>query len=96
MNVRSSWPRGASSSSMGTNERPTRPREPGDHVRRGGQGLRAGSIEVLVIANGSDVSRGILVVNSTAINPIALMITIGAGWCWWVLWARRLFRRRNP
>ena len=55
------------------------------------------SIEVFVIApNGSVVSRGVLVVNSTAINPIALMITIGAGLVLVGLWARRLFRRRNP
>jgi hypothetical protein len=54
-------------------------------------------IDVLVIApNGSVVSRGVLVVNSTAINPIALMITIGAGMVLVGLWARRLFRRRNP
>jgi hypothetical protein len=54
-------------------------------------------IDVSVIApNGSVVSRGVLVVNSTAINPIALMITAGAGLVLVGLWSRRLFRRRNP
>jgi hypothetical protein len=54
-------------------------------------------IDVFVIApNGSVVSRAVLVVNSTAINPIALIITAGAGLVLVGLWSRRLFRRRNP
>ena len=35
-------------------------------------------------------------VSSTAVNPIALIITIGAGLVLVGLWSRRLFRRRNP
>jgi hypothetical protein len=54
------------------------------------------SIDVLVVSpNGSVVSRDVLVVNSTALNPIALLITIGAGLVLVGLWSRRLFRRRN-
>jgi hypothetical protein len=54
-------------------------------------------IDVFVIApNGAVVSRGVLLVNSTAINPIALIITAGAGLVLVGLWSRRLFRRRNP
>jgi hypothetical protein len=38
----------------------------------------------------------VLVVRSTAVNPIALIITISAGLVLVALWSRRLFRRRNP
>lgn len=55
------------------------------------------SIEVFVIApNGEILSRQVLVVRSTAINSIALIITIGAGLILVGLWSRRLFRRRSP
>jgi hypothetical protein len=55
------------------------------------------SIEVFVIApNGEVLSRQVLVVRSTAINSIALIITIGAGLILVGLWSRRLFRRRSP
>jgi hypothetical protein len=55
------------------------------------------SIEVFVIApNGEIMSRRVLVVRSTAINSIALIITIGAGLVLVGLWSRRLFRRRSP
>jgi hypothetical protein len=55
------------------------------------------SIEVFVIApNGEVLSRQVLVVRSTAINSIALIITIGAGLVLVGLWSRRLFRRRSP
>jgi hypothetical protein len=54
------------------------------------------SIEVFVIApNGEILSRQVLVVRSTAINSIALIITIGAGLILVGLWSRRLFRRRT-
>ena len=55
------------------------------------------SIEVLVSSpDGVTLSRSVLVVSSTAINPIALIITIGAGLMLIGLWSRRLFRRRSP
>jgi len=54
------------------------------------------SIDVFVIApNGQIVSQRTLVVSSTAINPIALIITAGAGLILVGLWSRRLFRRRT-
>jgi hypothetical protein len=54
------------------------------------------NINVLVISpNGAIVSRSMLVVRSTAVNPIALIITGGAGLVLVGLWSRRLFRRRN-
>jgi len=56
------------------------------------------SIDVFVTTpNGAAVlSHTVLVVRSTAVNPIALIITIGAGLVLVGLWSRRLFRRRNP
>jgi hypothetical protein len=55
------------------------------------------SIDVVVLSpNGVVISRGELVVRSTAVNPIALVITIGAGLVLVGLWSRRLFRRRRP
>jgi hypothetical protein len=54
-------------------------------------------IEVSVISpNGAVLSRSVLVVRSTAVNPIALIITTGAGLVLIGLWSRRLFRRRHP
>ncbi len=54
-------------------------------------------IVVRVMApNGMTLTRGELLVSSTAVNPIALIITIGAGLVLVGLWSRRLFRRRNP
>jgi hypothetical protein len=53
-------------------------------------------IEVFVRSpDGVELSRAVLIVRSTAINPIALMITIGAGLVLIALWSRRLFRRRQ-
>jgi hypothetical protein len=46
--------------------------------------------------DGPVLSRSTLVVRSTAVNPIALIITIGAGLILIGLWSRRLFRRRSP
>ena len=55
------------------------------------------SIDVLVLSpNGVVIARGELIVRSTAVNPIALVITIAAGLILVGLWSRRLFRRRNP
>jgi len=55
------------------------------------------NIDVRVISpNGQILTRGVLVVSSTAVNPIALIITIGAGLVLVGLWSRRLFRRRGP
>ena len=42
------------------------------------------------------LTRSVLVVSSTAVNPIALIITVVAGLVLVGLWSRRLFRRRNP
>jgi hypothetical protein len=54
------------------------------------------SIDVVVLSpNGVVISQGELIVRSTAVNPIALVITIGAGLVLVGLWSRRLFRRRN-
>ena len=54
------------------------------------------SVEVFVLApNGAILSRQVLVVRSTAINSIALIITIGAGLLLVGLWSRRFFRRRS-
>lgn len=54
-------------------------------------------IDVLVSSpDGVILAREVLVVSSTAINPIALVITIGAGVVLVGLWSRRLFRRRSP
>jgi hypothetical protein len=54
-------------------------------------------IEVRVRApNGLVLSQEVLVVRSTALNPIALIITVGAGLVLVGLWSRRLFRRRTP
>jgi hypothetical protein len=54
------------------------------------------NIDVSVTSpNGAVLSRSVLVVRSTAVNPIALIITIGAGLVLVGLWSRRLFRRRH-
>jgi hypothetical protein len=54
-------------------------------------------IEVVIrTPDGVQLSKSVLVVSSTALNPIALIITIGAGLVLVGLWSRRLFRRRSP
>jgi hypothetical protein len=54
------------------------------------------TIDVFVLAPNNEVlSRQVLVVRSTAINSIALIITIGAGLLLVGLWSRRFFRRRS-
>jgi hypothetical protein len=49
----------------------------------------------VISPNGQIVSQRTLVVSSTALNPIALIITAGAGLVLVALWSRRLFRRRT-
>jgi hypothetical protein len=54
------------------------------------------NIEVFVTSpTGAVLSQSVLVVRSTAVNPIALIITAVAGLVLVGLWSRRLFRRRN-
>jgi hypothetical protein len=54
------------------------------------------TIDVYVYApSGLVLARSVLVVSSTAINPLALIITIVAGLALVGLWSRRLFRRRS-
>jgi hypothetical protein len=54
-------------------------------------------VDVFIVSpNGAILTRGVLVVSSTAVNPMALIITMGAGLVLVGLWSRRLFRRRNP
>jgi hypothetical protein len=53
-------------------------------------------IDVVVRSpSGSELSRSVMLVRSTALNPIALIITVGAGLVLVGLWSRRLFRRRS-
>ena len=70
----------------------------GDHVPSRGEGgrVRARSTSTSIAPNGAILTRRELLVSSTAVNPIALIITIGAGLVLVGLWSRRLFRRRNP
>jgi hypothetical protein len=80
------------------NERTVRLEEPNQVITFEVEVKAAGPsrIEVLVLSpDGVELSRGFLLVRSTAVNPIALLITIGAGLVLVGLWSRRLFRRRN-
>jgi len=84
---------------LGTGTRTIRLDQPNQVVTFDAEVRAAGpsSIEVLVYSpSGMELSRSVLRVNSTAINPIALIITIGAGLVLVGLWSRRLFRRRSP
>jgi hypothetical protein len=84
---------------LGTGTRTVRLDQPNEVVTFDAEVRAAGpsSIEVLVWSpSGVELSRSVLLVNSTAINPIALIITIGAGLVLVGLWSRRLFRRRSP
>ena len=81
------------------NERTVRLEEPDQVITFEVEVKAAGRsrIEVLVLSpDGVELSRDVLLVRSTAVNPIALLITIGAGLILVALWSRRLFRRRNP
>jgi hypothetical protein len=84
---------------LGTGTRTVRLDQPNEVVTFDAEVRAAGpsSIEVVVWSpSGVELSRSVLLVNSTAINPIALIITIGAGLVLVGLWSRRLFRRRSP
>jgi hypothetical protein len=81
------------------NERIVRLEEPSQVITFDVEFKAAGPsrIEVLVLSpDGVELSRDVLLVRTTAVNPIALLITIGAGLVLVGLWSRRLFRRRNP
>ncbi len=81
------------------NERTVRVEEPGQVITFDVEFKAAGPsrIEVSVLSpDGVELSRDVLLVRTTAVNPIALLITIGAGLILVALWSRRLFRRRNP
>jgi hypothetical protein len=55
------------------------------------------NVDVFVTApDGAVLSHSVLRLRSTAVNPTALVITIGAGLVLVGLWSRRLFRRRSP
>jgi hypothetical protein len=71
---------------------------PGEQVTFDAELKAAGRspIEVFVrTPSGRLVARRVLVVSSTAVNPIALIITVCAGLVLVGLWSRRLFRRRT-
>ena len=81
---------------LGAGARPVRITEPNQVITFDAEVRAAGTSEVEVIVrspDGVELSRAVLVVRSTAINPIALAITIGAGLVLVALWSRRLFRR---
>ncbi|MCD6020536.1 MAG: hypothetical protein K0R20_246 [Actinomycetia bacterium] len=83
---------------LGTGSRPVRITEPNQVITFDAEVRAAGTsrVEVFVRSpDGVELSRAVLVVRSTAINPIALAITIGAGLVLVALWSRRLFRRRQ-
>jgi hypothetical protein len=83
---------------LGTGSRSVRITEPNQVITFDAEVRAAGTSEVEVFVrspDGIELSRTVLVVRSTAINPIALAITIGAGLVLVALWSRRLFRRRQ-
>ena len=83
---------------LGDDVRPVRLEQPGQVVTFDAEFKAAGpsTIDVFVLAPNNEVlSRQVLVVRSTAINSIALIITIGAGLLLIGLWSRRFFRRRS-
>lgn len=83
---------------LGTGGRTVRITEPNQVITFDAEVRAAGTSEVEVFVrspDGVELSRAVLVVRSTAINPIALAITIGAGLVLVALWSRRLFRRRQ-
>ncbi len=82
---------------LGSGVRTVRITEPNQVITFDAEVKAAGTSEVEVFVrspDGVELSRAVLVVRSTAINPIALAITIGAGLVLIALWSRRLFRRR--
>lgn len=81
------------------NERAVRLDRPNQVITFQAEVKAAGPSNINVVVrspNGVALTRSVLVVRSTAVNPIALIITIGAGLVLVGLWSRRLFRRRNP
>ncbi|HEX4941257.1 MAG TPA: hypothetical protein VFW51_01895 [Actinomycetota bacterium] len=83
---------------LGAGVRPVRITQPNQVITFDAEVRAAGTSEVEVFVrspDGVELSRAVLVVRSTAINPIALAITIGAGLILVALWSRRLFRRRQ-
>ena len=83
---------------LGAGRRTVRITEPNQVITFDAEVRAAGTSEVEVFVrspDGVELSRAVLVVRSTAINPIALAITIGAGLVLVALWSRRLFRRRQ-
>jgi hypothetical protein len=84
---------------LGGDEQPIRLDQPDQVITFPVEVKAAGPSRVEVVVrspDGVELSRAVLVVRSTAVNPIALLITIGAGLILVALWSRRLFRRRNP
>ena len=80
------------------NVRPVRLEEPNQVITFQAEVKAAGpsKIRVSVLApNGAILTQQELLVSSTAVNPIALIITIGTGLVLVGLWSRRLFRRWN-
>lgn len=83
---------------LGDNERTVRLDQPNQVITFQAEVKAAGTSPIAVSVsapNGVVLSRGVLVVRSTAVNPIALVITIGAGLILVALWSKRLFRRRR-
>ena len=84
---------------LGDNERTVRLDQPDQVLTFRAEVKASGPSQIVVrvmAPNGTILTRGELLVSSTAVNPIALIITIGAGLVLVGLWSRRLFRRRNP
>jgi hypothetical protein len=84
---------------LGAGERTVRLDAPGQLVTFDAEVKAAGpgTVDVLVYSpSGLQLSRTVLVVRSTTLNPIALVITVAAGVVLVGLWSRRLFRRRTP
>ena len=84
---------------LGDNERTVRLDQPDQVITFRAEVKASGPSQIVVrvmAPNGMTLTRGELLVSSTAVNPIALIITIGAGLVLVGLWSRRLFRRRNP
>ncbi len=84
---------------LGDNERTVRLDQPNQVIIFRAEVKAAGPSQIdvsLIAPNGMTLTRRELLVSSTAVNPIAMIITIGAGLVLIGLWSRRLFRRRNP
>jgi hypothetical protein len=83
---------------LGDDERTVRLDQPDQVITFRAEVKASGPSQIVVrvlAPNGMILTRRELLVSSTAVNPIALIITIGAGLVLVGLWSRRLFRRRN-